>query len=91
MNGVARIGDITNASGAQLEYSGSTGVLVNGREIAVLGVRVQCHRHGNQEICTEVNTGSSRVFVRGKAVVRMGDGTRCGHAVSSASNNVRCA
>lgn len=90
MNGVARIGDLTDGP-AKLEHSGSTGVLVNGQEVAVLGVRVQCHAHGNTTVCSTIIMGSPTVFAGGKPVVRMNDQALCGHKVIVASPNVRCA
>lgn len=88
MNGVARIGDLTDGP-AKLEHSGSTGVLVNGQEIAVGGVRVECHQHGNQTVCSTIITGSPTVFAGGKSVIRMNDQALCGHKVIIASPNVR--
>ena len=87
---VARIGDLTDGP-AELEHSGSTGVLVNGQEVAVLGVRVQCHQHGNNTVCSTIITGSPTVFAGGKPMVRLNDQALCGHKVIVGSANVRCA
>jgi len=89
MPGIARAGyDITDAP-AKLVYAPSTSVTVNGHPIAVVGVAVECHNHGNQLVCSEVRIGSSNVFAGGKQVVRENDSALCGHKIIIASPNVK--
>jgi len=73
----------------KLGFAPSTGVFVNGQPIAVAGVAVDCHNHGNSVICSEVRIGSPDVFAGGKQVVRVDDQALCGHKIIMGSLNVR--
>lgn len=72
----------------KLGFAPSTGVFVNGQPIAVSGVAVDCHQHGNNTVCSEVRIGSPNVFAGGKQVVRVGDQALCGHKIIAGSLNV---
>jgi uncharacterized Zn-binding protein involved in type VI secretion len=75
-------------AGVKLGFAPDTAVFVNGSPIAVAGVAVDCHQHGNQTVCSVVQLGSPDVTAGGKMVVRVDDQALCGHKVIIGSFDV---
>ena len=67
----------------------STGVIVNGEEVATLPFITEPHKHGNQTIISAVNMGTENVFAGGKRIARQGDFCDCGHRIITYSSNVK--
>ena len=80
-------GDVQND--IRFQRPPSTGVIVNGEEVATLPFTSQPHRHGNQTIVSSVNMGTENVFAGGKRIARQGDSCDCGHQIITYSPNVR--
>tara|TARA_Y100001972_G_scaffold83048_1_gene101048 strand:+ start:2254 stop:2544 length:291 start_codon:yes stop_codon:yes gene_type:complete len=80
-------GDVQRDTGFQ--RTASTGVFVNGQEIATLPFITLPHRHGNQTIISVVNVGTTNVFAGGKQIARADDSAQCGHRIITYSPNVK--
>jgi uncharacterized Zn-binding protein involved in type VI secretion len=92
MPAVQRQGDPNSAGGVIM--SGINSVLVNGRPIAVSGLRVSAHpccgQRGCPPVhCSAVTQGRGTVFVNGRPVVATGDSDSCKHSRVGGSPNVR--
>lgn len=83
MPGIARVG--VDSAGGTILGGGNTHVRVNGALAAVVGDAVAGHGSGAHANPTMVQ-GSSKVFIRGKAVCRAGDAASCGHVASGSGN-----
>ena len=91
MKGVARMNDRVGPD-AIINHVPSTGVLVNGQNIAVLNSGVSPHQHGNQTVIAFMAEGCSTVTAGGQLVCREGDAAShgvCGHTILVGSPNVK--
>jgi uncharacterized Zn-binding protein involved in type VI secretion len=61
----------------------SSNVFAHGKKIALIGDAVTPHSGGGAHNSAIMITGSSKVFVNGRGVVRSGDVASCGHTVIS--------
>lgn len=89
MAAVARVGiDKTGLSPeALITGGGQSKVYCNGYLVAVFGDNVAPHTVGKSTHIATLNSSSSKMFINGKGVCRVGDTATCGHYIISGSPN----
>lgn len=89
MPAVARVGiDKTGVTPeALITGGGQSKVYCNGYLVAVFGDSVATHTVGKSTHIATLNSSSSKVYINGKGVCRVGDTATCGHYIISGSPN----
>jgi uncharacterized Zn-binding protein involved in type VI secretion len=82
--------DSVNASGGIVNSSVQSKLLINGIPVVVIGDKVHSHDpySSPHDGTSTMNVGSSKVFVDGKAVCRVGDSATCGHTLASGNSKL---
>ena len=92
MAAVSRIGDPCTGHGAfppRPSTSGSSNVFINGIGAVIEGSSYATHCDPSPSChASELKSGSSTVYVNGKALGRVGDPVACGSVVAAGSGNV---
>lgn len=91
MSGICRLGDLSSGHDGfppRPIISGSNNVFINGIPATTIGDTWAIHCHDSSCHSCNQATGSSKVRINGKQLVRVGDATGCGDVVASGSDNV---
>lgn len=96
MPAIARIGDVSAGHGCfpptNLAQTYATKTYFNGKLAAVVDPTTQfaphsCGQNTHAGITRSVSSGSSKTFIEGKPVARIGDNIACGDACAEGSPN----
>ena len=90
MPAVSRVGDKNQAGGAIMV--GASSVMVDGIPVGLVGDQITPHapwgRPHPPHDAARVTSGSSTVFIEGKAVAIIGSSNSCGHSIVEGSGSV---
>lgn len=96
MPAVARLGDVSTGHGCfpptNMVTTAATKSYINGVLVGVKDQESQfsthvCGNTNHQQVTRYISSGSTKSFIEGKAVARIGDDIACGDAIAQGSPN----